>query len=57
MEDKNPPAIVQRNAKAGILANGIQNSKGNHDSKTCEAAHRRHLKQVNQPTTNHIKNT
>jgi hypothetical protein len=39
---KNPPAIVQRNAKAGILAKGIKNSKGNHDYKTWEAAHLRH---------------
>jgi len=54
---KKPPATVKRNAKTGILANGIKKSKGNHDSKTWEAAHRRHLIQAYQLTINHLRNT
>ena len=33
----------------------FKKSKGSHDSKTWEAAHRRHLTQAYQPTTNHLK--
>jgi len=48
---------VQRNAKAGILANGIQTRKGNHDTEAWKTAHRSLLVQAYQPTFYHLKST